>query len=134
MSKLVGTYVHEKSENLDQYYSALGVPYIARKMMSFTSPKLTITNDGDTWTITTSTKLRTLKLEFKLGEEYDEDMPGGTLKSTTTVENDSKLVTVSIGPENTKIIRTYEATDDGCVLTLKHDKTGTEGKRYFKKA
>jgi hypothetical protein len=48
--------------------------------MSFTSPKLTITNEGDEWTITTSTTLRTITLKFKLGEEYDEDMPKGKLR------------------------------------------------------
>jgi fatty acid-binding protein 3 len=85
--------------------------------MSFTSPKLTITNEGDEWTITTSTTLRTITLKFKLGEEYDEDMPKGKLRSTTTLENDS-LKTVSVGPEDTKITRVYSCTDDGCVLVI----------------
>lgn len=65
------------------------------------------------------------------------------------MENEETLKTVSIGPENTKITRTYEVTDSGCVLvikknvfflelilvlqTLRHESTGTEGKRYFKK-
>lgn len=48
--------------------------------MSFTSPKLTITNEDDEWTITTSTTLRTITLKFKSGEEYDEDMPKGKLR------------------------------------------------------
>jgi fatty acid-binding protein 3 len=133
MSKITGNYVHQKNENLDAYYQTLGVPYVARKMMSFTSPKLTITNEGDEWTITTSTTLRTITLKFKLGEEYDEDMPKGKLRSTTTLENDS-LKTVSVGPEDTKITRVYSCTDDGCVLTLRHDESGIEAKRYFKRA
>ena len=49
-------------------------------MMSFTSPRLTISNEGDEWTITTSTTLRTVSSKFKLNEEYDEDMPKGALK------------------------------------------------------
>ncbi|KAJ3643805.1 hypothetical protein Zmor_026493 [Zophobas morio] len=133
MAKLIGTYTHERNENLEPYYSAIGVPYVARKMMSFTSPRLTISNEGDEWTITTSTTLRTVSSKFKLNEEYDEDMPKGALKSTTTVEDESTLKTVSVGPNDTKITRTYTCTDEGCVLTLRHEGSGTEAKRYFKR-
>lgn len=55
--------------------------------MSFTSPKLTITNKDDTWTITTSTTIRTLTVNFKLGEEYEESMPQGALKVCQSEKN-----------------------------------------------
>ncbi|RZC34089.1 hypothetical protein BDFB_002694 [Asbolus verrucosus] len=80
MSKITGTYTHEKNENIDAYFQALGVPYIARKMMALTSPKLTIQNENDEWIITSSTIIRTIAVKFKLGEEYEEDMPKGALK------------------------------------------------------
>lgn len=58
-----------------------GVPYIPRKMMSMSSPRLEISNDGDKWTIRTISMIRTIELIFMLGEEYEEHMPAGvTLK------------------------------------------------------
>lgn len=99
--------------------------------MSLTSPKLTISQEGDAWTLTTSTAIRTITVTFKLGEEYVESMPKGALQvsvflsistlrslgfqSTTTLEGDN-LITVSVGPDGTKITRIYEPTETGCVL------------------
>lgn len=97
MAKLIGEYNQQKTENLDAYYASvgeqifrynknqylfkfIGVPYIARKMMLLTSPKLTISQDGDNWTLNTSTAIRTITSTFKLGEEYEESMPKGVLR------------------------------------------------------
>ncbi|XP_012138901.1 fatty acid-binding protein isoform X2 [Megachile rotundata] len=133
MSSIVGTYQHERNENLDEYFKAVGVPYIARKMMSMTSPRLEISNDGDKWTIRTISMIRTVEIVFTPGEEYEEHMPSGvTLKNVTTMEGDS-IVTHSVGPDNTKVVRKYDVTEDGLVLTMTHEKSGQVAKRYFKR-
>ena len=54
-----------------------GVPYVARKMMALSTPVVEISCEDDTWTIKTSTLLRTTELIFKAGEEYIETMPTG---------------------------------------------------------
>lgn len=100
MVLIEGKYAHEKSENLDEYFKAngkgftyftrhesqvfwyLGVPYIPRKMMCASNPTVEISKSGDTWTITTSTMFRTIAYTFKLGEEYEERMPGAVLKAS----------------------------------------------------
>lgn len=56
-----------------------GVPYIARKMMAASTPKMTIEKKDDEWSITMSTLIRTNTIKFKLGEKYEESMPGGVL-------------------------------------------------------
>ncbi|XP_076245301.1 fatty acid-binding protein-like [Calliopsis andreniformis] len=133
MTSIVGNYQHDRNENLDEYFKAIGVPYIPRKMMGMSSPRLEISNDDNKWTIRTISMMRTVELIFTLGEEYEEHMPTGiTLKNTTTMEGDS-LVTVSVGPDNTKIVRKYEVTEDGVVLTMTHEKSGQVAKRYFKR-
>ncbi|XP_031843562.1 fatty acid-binding protein isoform X3 [Nomia melanderi] len=133
MATIVGSYQHERNENLDEYFKAAGVPYIPRKMMCMSSPQLEILNEGDKWTIRTISMIRTNELTFTLGEEYEEHMPGGvTLKNCTTMEGDS-LVTVSVGPNNNKVIRRYEVTEDGILLTMTHETSGQVGKRYFKR-
>ena len=131
MTAIVGNYQHDRNDNLDEYFKAVGVPYIPRKMMSMSHPQLQITNDGDKWTIRTISMLRTVELTFTLGEEYEEYMPAGvTLKNVTTMESDS-LVTVSVGPDNNKVVRKYETTEDGVLLTMTHEKSGQVAKRYF---
>jgi hypothetical protein len=50
-------------------------------MMAVSTPVVEISCKDDTWTIKTSTLIRTTELNFKVGEEYDEVMPSGeTLK------------------------------------------------------
>ncbi|KAI4460952.1 fatty acid binding protein [Holotrichia oblita] len=134
MVEIVGKYQHQRNENLEEYFKAIGVPYIARKMMLSTSPSLDITVDEtNEWCITTSTLLRTTVIKFQLGVEYEEHMPGGvTIKSTTTKEGDT-LKTISVAPNGSKVFRTYVFTEDECVLTLQHTQTGIEAKRYFKR-
>ncbi|XP_033194163.1 sodium/calcium exchanger regulatory protein 1-like [Bombus vosnesenskii] len=133
MVSIVGAYQHESNENLDEYFKAVGVPYIPRKMMCMSSPRLEISNNCDKWTIRTITMIRTAEVTFTLGEEYEEHMPAGViLKNVTTMEGDN-LVTVSVGPDNNKVVRKYEITKDGVVLIMTHEKSGQVGKRYFKR-
>jgi cellular retinoic acid-binding protein 2 len=73
-------------------YVCTGVPFLARQMMAASTPVVDISCKDDTWTIKTSTLIRTTELNFKVGEEYDEVMPSGeTLKvssfSLTHVQN-----------------------------------------------
>ncbi|XP_050586324.1 sodium/calcium exchanger regulatory protein 1-like isoform X2 [Bombus affinis] len=133
MVSIVGTYQHERSENLDEYFKAVGVPYIPRKIISMSSPRLEISNDCDKWTIRTISMIRTTEITFTLGEEYEECMPTGIImKNTATMEGDN-LVIVSVCPDNSKIVRKYEFTEDGMVWIISHDKSGKIGKRYFKR-
>lgn len=133
MAPIVGTYQHERNENLDECFKAMGIPYIPRKIMCVSRPRLEITNDGEKWTIRTITMMQTTEQTFSLGEEYEQTMPSGdTLKNVTTMDGDS-LVTTSITPDNSKVLRKYEFTDDNVVLTLTHEKSGQVAKRYFKR-
>lgn len=106
MASIIGNYSHVKNENLDEYFKAIGiilkfmqinfffnfeiktlkhftgVPFIPRKMMMMTSPRLEISKSEDeTWTIKIITTIRTTELTFKIGEKFEESMPAGvTLK------------------------------------------------------
>ncbi|XP_047358614.1 fatty acid-binding protein, brain-like isoform X2 [Vespa velutina] len=116
MAPIVGTYQHERNENIDEYFK-----------------DLEISNEGEKWTIRTVSMMRTIVLTFVLGEEYDEGLPSGeTLKNVTTMDGDS-LVTVSYRPDNSKIVRKYDFTDDSVVLTMSSEKSEIMAKRYFKR-
>ncbi|CAG9864991.1 unnamed protein product [Phyllotreta striolata] len=60
--------------------STLRVPYIPRKMICSSKPTMVVTKENEEWTITTSTLLKSTVLKFRIGEEYEESMPGGVLK------------------------------------------------------
>lgn len=49
-------------------------------MMSMSSPLMEISVDGDYITIKTSSVMRTNETKFKIGEEYDEQMPSTVIK------------------------------------------------------
>ncbi|XP_026329781.1 fatty acid-binding protein, adipocyte-like [Hyposmocoma kahamanoa] len=134
MPSIPGKYQHYKNENFDDYFIAVGVPYIPRKMMAMSSPLMEITLDGDMMTIKSSSLMRTLENTFKLGEEYEERMPNATIKSTTTIQNESEMVTNSVINETgDKCGRHYFFTDEECIVTLTHDKAKTPAKRYFRR-
>ncbi|KAG6448322.1 sodium/calcium exchanger regulatory protein 1 [Manduca sexta] len=134
MPSITGKYQHYKNENIDDYFTAVGVPYMGRKMMSMSSPLMEITMDGDTMTIKNSSLMRTVDYKFKFGEEYEENMPNTVIKSVTTKVNDNEIETKSIIPEtNAKCGRHYLFTDDECVVTLTHENAAVPGKRYFRR-
>lgn len=133
MVQITGRYKLEKNENLDGYFKALGVPFLARQMMTASTPVVEISCKDDIWTIKTSTLIRTTELNFKVGEEYDEVMPSGeTLKSTTTLEGE-ELRTISKVPDGSQTSRSYRFSEGGMVLTLTHEKSGQTAKRHFRK-
>lgn len=133
MPSITGKYQHHRNEDIEDYFIAVGVPFIARKMMAMSSPLMEIFLDGDSMTIKTVSMVRTVEHTFKLGEEYEEKMPDATIKSTTTVVNDSEVVTNSVIPTGEKCGRHYLFTDDGCVVTLTHEKVKKPAKRYFRR-
>ncbi|XP_038215743.1 fatty acid-binding protein, adipocyte-like [Zerene cesonia] len=134
MPSIAGTYKHYKNENFDEYFSAVGVPYMGRKMMGLSSPQMDITVDGDQMTIKTSSLMRKVEYTFKLGEEYEEHMPDTVLKCVTKIQNDNEIITESVIPATgEKCGRHYLFTDDECVITLTHDKAKVPAKRYFKR-
>ncbi|KAG5871998.1 hypothetical protein JTB14_030840 [Gonioctena quinquepunctata] len=133
MAQMEGKYTNEKNENLDEYFKGLGVPYIPRKIVISSRPTLEISKSNDEWSITTSTLLRTSVSKFKIGEEYEETMPGGLLKNVTKLEGDNKFITESVGPGEVRSSRVYEFSNDECVITYTSDQSPQVAKRYFKR-
>jgi len=138
MAQILGSYKLERNENLDEFYQCLGVPWIARKMMSASSPTMNVTKDDEeVWNFKTVSFLRTVENSFKLDEEYEENLPNGMLlESITTMEGDNKFVTKSKSTEEGEdftLERQYEFNDDGMVMTLQSPKSEKVAKRFFKR-
>lgn len=134
MTSITGKYQHYKNEDIEDYFSAIGVPYMARKMMALSSPLMEIILEGDNVTIKSTSMIRTTSNTFKIGEEYEEKMPEASIKSTTTIVNDHEMVTKSVLPGSDETSeRHYLFTDDECVVTLTHKKAAKPGKRYYRR-
>lgn len=134
MPSIPGKYQHYKNEDLDDYFIAIGVPFMGRKMMAMSSPLMEIILDGETMTIKSSSMIRTVSNIFKLGEEYEEKMPNTVIKCVTRIINDQELETKSVYSESEGTIgRHYFFTDDECVVTMTHDKAAKPAKRFYKR-
>lgn len=101
----VGKWNMESSENFDAYMKAVGVGTIMAKVGSTAKPTLHISIDGDTWTLKSETTFKTSKIEFKLGEEFDETtVDDRQMKTTITLEG-NKLIQEQRGAIPSTIIR-----------------------------
>ena len=75
MVQIEGTYVHEKSEGLEAYLGAIGVPWVARKAAANTSPTIQISKEGEEWSLAFKTAIMSNVVKFVLGEEFEEKAP-----------------------------------------------------------
>ncbi|KAJ2950565.1 hypothetical protein O0L34_g8810 [Tuta absoluta] len=134
MSLIPGKYKHYKNEDPDIFYQAVGLPYLARKMINMLSPVLEITLDGDTMRLKQSTWIVSTDNTFKLGEEYIEDLQGDILKCVTSVINDHEMVTNSVHQSSGyKTQRHLVFSVKEVVETLTHEKAEGCSKRYYKR-
>merc|ERR1712071_335670 len=64
------------SENFDEYMSELKIG-LTRKLGNSSTPVVEVTLNGDEYTLTTSSLLKTTTIKFKLGEEFEEERADG---------------------------------------------------------
>ncbi|XP_053967940.1 probable fatty acid-binding protein [Anastrepha ludens] len=109
-------YKLENSETFDEYMKELGVGMILRKMGNSVSPTVELKKDGDNYSFTTTSTFKTTTINFKLGEEFDEEtLDGRKVKSVFTLDG-NKLVQEQKSNKPSTIIR--EFTDSELVTTL----------------
>jgi len=117
-ANFVGKWNLESSDNFDEYMKAVGVGMIMAKMASTAKPTITITVEGDNWSLKTETTFKTSKLEFQLGVEFDETTADDRkMKTTVTLEGDNKLIQDQKGDIPSTIVR--EVTGNKMVVTCK---------------
>ncbi|KAI1288125.1 Fatty acid-binding protein [Halotydeus destructor] len=124
-----GTFNLISFDNFDNFLLELGVDakVIAEVKKSTTSVE--ISQDGDTWTIKTTTSFGTWPTTFQLGQEFDERRPGGSgIKSTITQEG-NKWIQVQKGDKAMTIVR--EFTEDG--ITATSTLNGVTTVQFFKR-
>ncbi|XP_054746566.1 probable fatty acid-binding protein [Anastrepha obliqua] len=108
-------YKLEKSENFDEYMKELGVDMVLRNSVS---PTVELKKDGDNYSFTTTSTFKTTTVNFKLGEEFDEEtLDGHKVKSVFTLDG-TKLVQEQKGDKPSTIIREFTNSELVTTLTL----------------
>lgn len=109
-----------------------GVNIVKRKLAAHDNLKLTITQDGNKFTIKESSAFRTIELEFELGVKFNYSLADGTELSGTWTMEGSKLVGKFTRVDNGKELNAVrEVVGDEMVQTYTYE--GVEAKRFFKK-
>ncbi|MFH4976406.1 hypothetical protein AB6A40_003115 [Gnathostoma spinigerum] len=132
--KFVGKWAYVDGENFDAYMKEVGVGFVLRKMACALKPTLTIEIDGDHWKITSESTFKTIILDFKLNEEFDEITGDGRkMKSTMTFE-DGKLIqiekAISPGDKDSRIERYIDETGKLIIVMRSGD---VAAKRVYEK-
>merc|ERR1711892_1307463 len=90
MVQMTGNYTQVSKENYEEFLKALNVGFILRKAALASTPVMTITEAGGKWTMITKTTMKSIELNFRLGEEFEKDVvavrefnDGGLTMSTT---------------------------------------------------
>ncbi|KAF1738297.1 Fatty acid-binding protein [Beauveria bassiana] len=99
---IIGKYRLSKTENFDAFLAEIGLGYIKRKLAQSTSPEITISRDGDRWTMVTSSALSTSQVSFVLGEDFAEDRQDGVSVTSRVTADDSNTWTQTQKPGDGK--------------------------------
>jgi len=130
VSALVGKWNLTESENFDEFLKEMGVGITWRKLASTSKPTVIITNDGDNWSLKTSTLLKSSEIKFELGKEFTEHRIDGLDVKTVVNADGDKLVQKQFG-DNEVIITRWVENDMLCVKCEIKDVVST---RKYKKA
>jgi hypothetical protein len=110
----------ESSENFDAYMQAVGVNAITAKLGSAAKPTVTISVEGDTWTLKTETTFKKTTIQFKLGVEFDEETADGRkMKTTMTLDGNKLTQDQKIDPPGVPSIITREVNGNKMTVICK---------------
>ncbi|MER5417624.1 lipocalin/fatty-acid binding family protein [Streptomyces virginiae] len=117
------------SENYDKFLKELGVGVVKRTAFKASTPVEEFSADGDgTYTLRTAA-LRTTAVEFRLGEEFEEDRQDGVRVKTVMIRDGHKLVQKQFGEKEVDIVR--EFFEAGLTVTLTVN--GVSSRRVFER-
>ena len=118
--KAKGKYERVSEEQYDDFLKALGVNFMLRKAATVSTPVMEVSELGGVWSINTSTSLKAMELNFKIGEVFDETTPDGREVSAMVTLEGNKFISEQTakksGQKSTKTVR--EFTGSECIVTM----------------
>merc|ERR1712033_31534 len=120
MVQFTGKYTRTSAENYEEFLKALDVNFLLRKAATASTPVMEVSEEDGTWTIKTSTTLKSMELKFKIGEEFEETTADGREVTAKVTLDGNKFIceqkAKKAGQKSTKSIR--EFTTDECIYTM----------------
>ncbi|XP_063780066.1 fatty acid-binding protein, adipocyte-like [Pseudophryne corroboree] len=128
---LLGTWKLEEpdKENFSKYMEKCGVPFLTRTTAGALKPDVTISKDGDNWSIKTESTFKSTDLCFPLDKQFDETTADGrNVKTTVKCENgalvqrqewDGKVSIITRQVKDGNMITTCSIDDVKCVRIYK---------------
>jgi len=108
VTALIGKWTLSESENFDEFLKALDIGMTWRKIASSSKPTVTISKEGEEWSLKTSTMLKSSEIKFKIGEEFTEHrIDGKDVKCKCQIDGD-KLVQTQYDEKQCLITRWVE--------------------------
>ncbi|XP_056399520.1 retinoid-binding protein 7 [Hyla sarda] len=99
-----GTWNMVSNENFDRFMQSLGIDIVTRNLAKFIKPQKIIEQTGDSFIIRTTSSLRSYRVQFTLGQEFEEDTKGldnRKFKSLVTLDN-GRLTCVQKGEKKNR--------------------------------
>nr|XP_025869243.1 fatty acid-binding protein, intestinal [Vulpes vulpes] len=87
-----GTWKIDRNENYDKFMEKMGINVVKRKLASHDNLKLTITQEGNKFTVKESSTFRTIEIVFELGVTFNYSLADGTELTGTWNLEGNKLV------------------------------------------
>ncbi|XP_068623523.1 fatty acid-binding protein 2-like [Battus philenor] len=101
------SYQLEKEENYEAFVESLGMPPGRTEFFKKFNPVHKIEKNGDVYTITAQCPSETVKVSFKIGEEFDEQLSARVAKSKFTLDGNT--------------LNQEQKFDNGCVINYKRE-------------
>ncbi|XP_013886780.1 cellular retinoic acid-binding protein 1 [Austrofundulus limnaeus] len=126
LPNFAGNWKMRSSENFDELLKVLGVNAMLRKVAvaAASNPQVEIRQEGEQFYIKTSTSVRTTEINFRIGEEYNEEtVDGRKCKSLATWESENKIrcQQTLLDGDGPKTYWTRELNGDELILTFGAD-------------
>lgn len=94
-----------------KFYHFAEIGFVMRKLGNSATPVVEVTCNGDEYTMTTTTMLKTTAIKFKLGEEFEEERgDGAKVKSIITIDG-NKMTHVMKGEPESTIVREFNGDE-----------------------
>ncbi|GAB1288082.1 Fatty acid-binding protein, intestinal [Apodemus speciosus] len=127
-----GTWKVDRNENYEKIMEKMGVGSMKRKLGAHDNLKLTITQEGNKFTVKESSNFRTIDVVFELGVSFSYSLADGTEVTGTWSIEGNKLIGKFTRVDNGKeLITVREVSGNELIQTYTYE--GVEAKRIFKK-
>ena len=111
MVSFAGKYKQTKEEKYEDFLKELGVGMLLRKAATASTPTMEVTETSPgKWKIVTSTKMKSIEINFEPGKAFDEKTADGRECSTTVTIDGNTWTTEQKdkkGGKNAKVVREF---------------------------